>query len=628
MILQDVKHSKLAEGVELALNNKKIILDWIDTAQLKLCYPPIIQSGGNYRLGYNVGSDDNYLQSSGAIVCSFGVRYKSYCSNISRTLLLINPSDTMQLNYNFIQSLEKELLKKLIPGVKLCEIYESGLEYAKKMRPDLVKHLAQTFGFAIGIEFCESSLTIGPKCIAIVKQNMVFNVCVGLTGLINDQAVDAFGKTYALSHSDTVIVNEWPDSASILTSTYRPPYLALLVDCWAHIMDFLSFEDVLAMGQTCKAMHLLTGYYLRKNFSHRYFVVDETIEYYTNYNSYTHSYNYKQINVTSNFWQFIGGLEIWGHSELKLDAKTFSSLTALHFYDYDFTETELQFFENVLMNVENVEITDSAIADGIVDQLVNCCPKLKRLIISNCEIIGATEHVWFSKNYPALEHLAYEDAENIQIDELKVFLEKHPKLKCFEIDARMLWANRDLLNETNIQLDVFGISFYFENGTVPVIQIFDFAKTLYERGFYKVLRLKFIDYAIDDIDIATLTTVYASSGLINVQKLHIDSVKESADKLEFLAKNLMKLDFLTFNDATFDQILPFIRHSKCLKTIKICALSETFFDTFTLNEEREELENAVHTTIYLPDDVYLTEIGKSKNLNLKHVKILRLSGDF
>lgn len=214
---QKVKHSKLAEGVEQALTDKKFV-SGVDTSQLEMCYPPIIQSGGNYGLKFSVSSDRNYLH-FGAIVCSLGARYKSYCSNISRTLL-VNPSDTVQENYNFVLNLEEELLKKLVPGNKLNEIYEAGLEYAKKEKPDLVDRLVKTFGFAIGIEFRESSLILGPKCTATAKKNMVFNLCVGLAGLINKDASDKEGKTYALFLGDTVIVNE-SGPATVLTQSKK-----------------------------------------------------------------------------------------------------------------------------------------------------------------------------------------------------------------------------------------------------------------------------------------------------------------------------------------------------------------------------------------------------------------------
>lgn len=198
---QKVKHAKLAEGVEAALTDKKYV-SGVDTSQLDMCYPAIIQSGGNYSLKFSVMSDKNYLH-FGSIVCSLGARYKSYCSNISRTFL-VNPTDRVQDHYNFVLNLEEELLKKLVPGTKLNEVYEKCVEYAKKENPSLVDNLTKTFGFAMGIEFRESSLIIGPKCNAVIKKNMVFNVYVGLSGLTNKEASDKEGKVYALFVGDSV----------------------------------------------------------------------------------------------------------------------------------------------------------------------------------------------------------------------------------------------------------------------------------------------------------------------------------------------------------------------------------------------------------------------------------------
>lgn len=212
-----MKHIKLAEGVEQALSDKKCV-SGVDVAQLDICYPAIIQSGGNYGLKFSVMSDRNYLH-FGAIVCSLGARYKSYCSNISRTML-VNPSEKIQENYNFVLNLEEEILKKLVSGTKLSEVYEAGLAFTKKEKPDLLERLVKTFGFALGIEFRESSLMIGPKCNAMLKKNMVFNVCVGLSGLINKDASDKEGKTYALFLGDTVVVNE-SGPATVLTQSKK-----------------------------------------------------------------------------------------------------------------------------------------------------------------------------------------------------------------------------------------------------------------------------------------------------------------------------------------------------------------------------------------------------------------------
>lgn len=212
-----VKHSKLAEGVESAISDKKYI-SGVDVSQVDMCYPAIIQSGGNYNLKFSVVSDKNTLH-FGAIICCLGARYKSYCSNIVRTLL-VNPSDAIQNNYNFLINLEEEVLRKLTAGTKLCEVYEAGIEFVKKEKPNLLENLTKNFGFAMGIEFKESSLMISQKTAAVARKGMVFNVNIGLANLQNKEATENEGKLYALYIGDTVMVNDG-QPASVLTSSKK-----------------------------------------------------------------------------------------------------------------------------------------------------------------------------------------------------------------------------------------------------------------------------------------------------------------------------------------------------------------------------------------------------------------------
>ncbi|KAL6266265.1 hypothetical protein P5V15_003125 [Pogonomyrmex californicus] len=213
-----VKHSKLAEGVDTAITNKKYVTG-VDITQVDMCYPAIIQSGGNYSLKFSAVSDKNTTLHFGVIVCSLGARYKSYCSNIVRTLL-VNPTKIIEENYNFLLQLEEEILKKLTAGTKISEVYETGIKFVKDEKPEMLNHLTKNFGFAMGIEFKESSLLLGPKIHAITKKGMVFNVNVGLANLTNPDATDKEGKTYALFIGDTVIVNEG-QPATILTPSKK-----------------------------------------------------------------------------------------------------------------------------------------------------------------------------------------------------------------------------------------------------------------------------------------------------------------------------------------------------------------------------------------------------------------------
>lgn len=212
-----VKHTKLSEGVETAITDKKYVTG-VDVNQIDMCYPAIIQSGGNYNLKFSATSDKNILH-FGAIVCSLGTRYKSYCSNIIRTLL-VNPSNEIQDNYTFLVALEDEVLKKLAAGTKLSEVYDIGYHYAKKEKPSLVDNLTKSFGFAMGIEFKESSLSIGPKATIAAKKGMIFNINIGLSNLQNKEASDKEGKMYALFIGDTVLVNDG-QPATVLTNSKK-----------------------------------------------------------------------------------------------------------------------------------------------------------------------------------------------------------------------------------------------------------------------------------------------------------------------------------------------------------------------------------------------------------------------
>ncbi|EEB10631.1 FACT complex subunit SPT16, putative [Pediculus humanus corporis] len=200
-----VKHKTLAEGVENAISDKKYVTG-VDTSQVEICYPAIIQSGGNYNLKFSIMSDKNILH-FGVIICSLGARYKSYCSNIVRTLL-VNPTDVVKDNYEFLVELEEELVKNLKAGTKICDVYESGVAFVKSKKSDLLGGMNKNFGFGMGIEFRESSLLISPKTTTVLKKGMVFNLNVGFSGLTNKDATDKEGKTYALFIGDTVCVNE------------------------------------------------------------------------------------------------------------------------------------------------------------------------------------------------------------------------------------------------------------------------------------------------------------------------------------------------------------------------------------------------------------------------------------
>eukprot|EP00088_Acartia_fossae_P005874 TRINITY_DN1265_c0_g1_i5.p1 TRINITY_DN1265_c0_g1~~TRINITY_DN1265_c0_g1_i5.p1 ORF type:complete len:1100 (-),score=479.08 TRINITY_DN1265_c0_g1_i5:747-4046(-) len=208
-------HSRVSKDIEDQIQNKdNKLLSGLDKSNIDMCYPPIIQSGGNYKLKFSVVSDKENLH-FGAIICSFGIRYKSYCSNLVRTFL-VDPSQDVQDVYSYLVTLEELILSKLKDGVKLSDVYNAAMDNVKKEKPELMDKISKNFGFCMGIEFREPALVIGPNCDRKAKAGMVFNINVGVTGLSNKDAKDSKGKNVALFIGDTVEVKS-DENAVVLT---------------------------------------------------------------------------------------------------------------------------------------------------------------------------------------------------------------------------------------------------------------------------------------------------------------------------------------------------------------------------------------------------------------------------
>lgn len=201
-----VKHSKIADEIDHAVQEKKFIPAGLDADQVEICYSPIIQSGGDYQLKFSTISSEEKLH-FGTIICYLGIRYKSYCSNIVRTMF-VQPTQEMQDNYEFLLSVYEKTLENLKDGVKLSDVYSAVYDYVGQQRPELQESFTKSVGFAMGIEFREGSLMIAPKCNLTVNKGMVFNINLGFSNLTNSTAEEEEGKTYAIFIGDTVLVEQ------------------------------------------------------------------------------------------------------------------------------------------------------------------------------------------------------------------------------------------------------------------------------------------------------------------------------------------------------------------------------------------------------------------------------------
>ena len=124
---------------------------------------------------------------------SFGIRYKSYCSNLSRTIL-INPEKQKEIDYNFLLELQKHVIKFINPDVPCNVVYNAAVSYVAENRPDLSSKLAKNIGFGIGIEFRDSTFLLNAKNSKKLVNGMTLNLSIGFQDIEVPEAKDLKSK--------------------------------------------------------------------------------------------------------------------------------------------------------------------------------------------------------------------------------------------------------------------------------------------------------------------------------------------------------------------------------------------------------------------------------------------------
>ncbi|KAK9109709.1 hypothetical protein Sjap_017769 [Stephania japonica] len=203
-----VSHSSLMADTEKAVLKLANIKEKLKAENVDICYPPIFQSGGEFDMRPNASSNDKnlYYESTSVIVCAIGARYNSYCTNVSRTLL-IDINGIQKNAYEVLLKAHEAAIASLKPGNKASAAYKAALSVVKQDAPEFVDSFAKSAGTGIGIEFRESGLSLNAKNDRVLMVGMVFNVSLGFHDL---QAQTANVKTekFSLLLADTVIIGE------------------------------------------------------------------------------------------------------------------------------------------------------------------------------------------------------------------------------------------------------------------------------------------------------------------------------------------------------------------------------------------------------------------------------------
>lgn len=139
----------------------------------ELAFPTIVASG-------KAGSMPHYEPKNvklrkGFCVMDFGVKYKGYCSDITRTIYLGTPSKKERKIYNMLLSVQKKVIEKIRTGMKCDELFDSVIILLREYADNFTHGL----GHGIGLNIHEAP-NLKPLSKEGVENNMVFTVEPGV----------------------------------------------------------------------------------------------------------------------------------------------------------------------------------------------------------------------------------------------------------------------------------------------------------------------------------------------------------------------------------------------------------------------------------------------------------------
>ncbi len=142
-------------------------------ATCDLSFPPIVASGKNASMPHY--EPQNIKLKKGFCVIDFGIKYKGYCSDITRTIYIGKPNEKEKEIYNFLLKIQNNLIKNIKINDKCEKIYNNCVKQLKNYS----KYFTHGLGHGVGIEIHELP-NLTPNSKDKIENNMVFTIEPGI----------------------------------------------------------------------------------------------------------------------------------------------------------------------------------------------------------------------------------------------------------------------------------------------------------------------------------------------------------------------------------------------------------------------------------------------------------------
>ncbi len=168
----------------------------------KLAFKPIVAFGSNAAVIHH--KPNNRKLKKGFLLIDFGVKYRGYHSDISRTIYLGTPNKTEKKLYNLVLKAQLKAIKKLKIGAKCNNIYftaANALGFYKK-------YFTHKLGHGVGKNIHEAP-GLGRKNNNKIKENTVLTVEPGIY----------LKRKFGIRIEDTILITK--NKVNILTNVSK-----------------------------------------------------------------------------------------------------------------------------------------------------------------------------------------------------------------------------------------------------------------------------------------------------------------------------------------------------------------------------------------------------------------------
>jgi Xaa-Pro aminopeptidase len=124
-----------------------------------LAFPSIVATGQNGASPHAIAGETK-LRPGQALVMDFGAKYKGYCSDMTRTVFLGQPTDKMKAAYNALIEVNEEIEALLAPGITGAFAHGHALEILAQA--GFANAMGHSLGHGVGLEVHEQPL-LAPK---------------------------------------------------------------------------------------------------------------------------------------------------------------------------------------------------------------------------------------------------------------------------------------------------------------------------------------------------------------------------------------------------------------------------------------------------------------------------------